>query len=472
MQTNVPAVPGGLAPSCESVRSLIASGVIPPIVANYITTLEARCLENEIDKKEVPRRGKSMSRRTGQNGHVEKSGNWWVVRWWEDVPGQAKRVHRRAKICPVTGLGKLSESARRRRAREIIAASGSDTQEHFDRVVKMQPAGCVTFSEQSKIWFANLIVRRRDPVAPATIETWEATLRKHLIPLIGDIPLCDVNNSVLKQVVGALVDKGLKPGSIHNYSQIPKMVMASAVDEEGQPLYPRKWNHHFMDLPRVIPKDQNRPTYTPEQITFMARWPHERERMLFVFLAGSGVRIGEALGLEIDKHISANFRTITIEQKVRRGKVEERVKTAHAERQVDLHPSIAQELSRFVGCRTNGFLFQTKDGRPLLASSLYSMHLQPALRQLGFVNEQTGTTRAGFHAFRRFRTTHLRNRQPCPPGLVQYWMGHAPQTMDDFYDLVRRDEALRREWAEKCGFGFELPSGVPIVPKTDLGEME
>jgi hypothetical protein len=44
--------------------------------------------------------------------------------------------------------------------------------------------------------------------------------------------------------------------------------------------------------------------------------------------------------------------------------------------------------------------------------------------------------------------------------------------MDDFYDLVRRDEALRREWAEKCGFGFELPSGVPIVPKTDLGEME
>src|SRR5215831_14970927 len=34
----------------------------------------------------VKRRGRSMSRRTGQNGHIEVSGKWWVVRWWMDVP--------------------------------------------------------------------------------------------------------------------------------------------------------------------------------------------------------------------------------------------------------------------------------------------------------------------------------------------------------------------------------------------------
>ena len=33
-----------------------------------------------------------MSRRRGQNGHIEKSGRWYVVRFWMDVAGQEKRV--------------------------------------------------------------------------------------------------------------------------------------------------------------------------------------------------------------------------------------------------------------------------------------------------------------------------------------------------------------------------------------------
>jgi hypothetical protein len=52
-----------------------------------------------------------------------------------DEPGQEKRVHKRAKICPLTGSGKLSRSARERRAREIIAESGADTEEYFNKVV-------------------------------------------------------------------------------------------------------------------------------------------------------------------------------------------------------------------------------------------------------------------------------------------------------------------------------------------------
>jgi hypothetical protein len=37
--------------------------------------------------------------------------------------------------------------------------------------------------------------------------------------------------------------------------------------------------------------------------------------------------------------------------------------------------------------------------------------------------------------------------------------------MSDLYDEVKDDVGFRREWAERCGFGFELPSGVPKVPK-------
>src|ERR1700739_4559456 len=53
----------------------------------------------------VKRRGKSMSRRAGQTGHIEQSGKWWVVRWWMDVPNQEKRILKRGKICPISGPG-------------------------------------------------------------------------------------------------------------------------------------------------------------------------------------------------------------------------------------------------------------------------------------------------------------------------------------------------------------------------------
>jgi len=79
-----------------------------------------------------------MSRRTGQDGYIEASGKWWVVRWWMDVEGQEARKHMRAKICPISGPGHMSKSERERRAREIIAESGADTVEHFDEVANTE----------------------------------------------------------------------------------------------------------------------------------------------------------------------------------------------------------------------------------------------------------------------------------------------------------------------------------------------
>src|SRR5437016_9978106 len=91
---------------------------------------------------------KSMSRRSGQNGSIQKDGKWYVVRYWKDVAGQEKRVRAREKICPISGPGKLSASERERKAKEIIAASGVDTKEYFDRVVTQSKATVVTFRQQ------------------------------------------------------------------------------------------------------------------------------------------------------------------------------------------------------------------------------------------------------------------------------------------------------------------------------------
>jgi integrase len=412
----------------------------------------------------VKRRGKSMSRRTGQTGHIEKSGKWWVIRWWMDVPGQEKRVLKRAKLCPVAGPGALSASERKRRGREVIAESGADTVEHFNEVVKGQRADVLTFEQQSKRWIEHLQKRKRKPVASSTIEDWERTLRNWINPHIGDCAVADVNNAVLKTLVAKMSKGGLSPKTIENYIQVPKMVVASATDDDGNQVYPRKWNHEFIDMPVVEHSEQNRPSFSSEIMTGLAKYRRPREQMVFIIAAAGGLRIGEALGIEIDKHLSTDCSVISIKQKARQGRLEGRLKTPSAIRQVDLHSDVAKLLQAFIGMRRAGLLFQTKSGKPLSLSNILRRHLHPALKKLHYVNPSKGDHKAGSHAFRRFRNTYLKNETACPKGLRDYWLGHAGNSMDDLYDMVKDNTAFRKKKAEEFGIGFELPSTVSVVP--------
>jgi integrase len=84
------------------------------------------------------------------------------------------------------------------------------------------------------------------------------------------------------------------------------------------------------------------------------------KQMFCALLGGTGLRAGEAIGLEIDKHISGDFRTLYIRQKVRRTKLELFLKTDAGRRDVDLCPALAALLKAYVGDRTSGFLFHNR----------------------------------------------------------------------------------------------------------------
>src|ERR1700730_3080933 len=156
--------------------------------------------------------GKSMSRRSGQRGSIQQDGNWYVVRFWKDVTGQEKRQRVREKICPISGPGKLSASERERKAKEIITASGADSVEHFNKVVRSIHG--TTFREQAVIWLNQVKDRKRKPLAPSTVENWESHLEKWINPNIGDIPLDAVNNLAMKGLVAKMIASGkLSPKS-------------------------------------------------------------------------------------------------------------------------------------------------------------------------------------------------------------------------------------------------------------------
>jgi integrase len=208
-------------------------------------------------------------------------------------------------------------------------------------------------------------------------------------------------------------------------------------------------------MPEISSRLLNRPCFDDEIMTALARYQVPRERMVFILAATSGMRIGELLGLDIEQHISNGCTTLRIDRQVACRKLVPYTKTAASYREVDLHFDVAAVLKRFIGNRT-GFLFSTANGTPMDRANI-ARHLYSTLHDLSYINPITGTDRAGLHAFRRFRNTHLGKCPNLPPRLQKYWMGHSAGSMSDRYDKSIEDREFRTMWAQRCGIGFELP---------------
>jgi hypothetical protein len=125
-------------------------------------------------------------------------------------------------------------------------------------------------------------------------------------------------------------------------------------------------------------------------------------------------------------------------------------KTVNALRTIELHPSVSRLLKSFVGPRTSGYIFPSSIDTPVHQSNFLRREFHPVLKAAEI-------PKAGFHGFRRYRNTFLRNVARCPSGLPKYWMGHADKDMSDLYDKVREDPTFRRAEARRMGVGFAVP---------------
>jgi integrase len=297
-----------------------------------------------------------------------------------------------------------------------------------------------TFREQGEAFLLQLSTRIRKPVHNSTLFTWEHNLNHWIYPAIGHLPLSEVTNSTVKPLIAAMTDAGLRASYINAQFRLVKEVVASLLDEQGEPKYPRRWNAVYLDLPLINPRTLNRPCFSEEIVNGLARWRFPRERMIFILAAASGARIGEILGLDVSQHVSTDCSILKIERQADHGHLVPYVKTNASNREIDLHLSVAEMLNDFIGDRKSGLLFSTANCTPMNLTHILSGHLHPALRELGFVNLCTGTEKAGMHAFRRFRNTLLGKCLGLPERVQKYWMGHSAHSITERYDKISCDE--------------------------------
>jgi len=179
-----------------------------------------------------------------QKGCLQKSGDWVVVRFRVDTPAGLEL--KAEKACPCSGPGLLTKAEQKRRAAEIIEVAGVNKTEQI-----RQTTQSVTFAHQAERFLEQSRTRRRKPISPATYDGWRNCLDKWLIPNIGEMMLQDVNNDTLKTLVTKMVNAGLSAKTVNTYSGLVKLVVASAIDVNGEELYPRKWNHDFVEMPLI-----------------------------------------------------------------------------------------------------------------------------------------------------------------------------------------------------------------------------
>jgi integrase len=293
----------------------------------------------------------------------------------------------------------------------------------------------MTFKEQADTFLKQSTNRKRNPIRSSTAYTYKMMINKHLVPVLGKKKVEVIDNGAVKSLIASLSEKRLSAATISLVINILKQIIASAVDENGNQMYPRTWNSDFIDLPVV--ENQRRPianaTAVAGAIKLALEASDTETACLIALLAGTGLRVNEALDISNSRSDVANhFDGCKVLVSRQRG--EDSPKTPAGVREVDMHSTLCAFVQKH--------LF----GGGVIFSKSESFYRQ-ALVKYGIIG--------GFHSLRRFRVTHLR-MLGIPEPVVHYWAGHADSTISDRYTMVGEEIQKRKAFAEQAGLGFQL----------------
>ena len=292
--------------------------------------------------------------------------------------------------------------------------------------------------QQSEAFLDSLQSRRRNPITSNTLSIYQSYLRTWIVPLVGGEDLAKFKNGAMRAFVAKLDQAGLAPATIVGITGCLKSVIASALDENGDSLYPHKWNNEFIDLPVVSPRDQKARTIGAQALSEAICGAPGVYKPLYATLAGTGLRIGECLSLQAGTDDGKGTfwvpeqRTIVVRGQLQNGHFVA-PKTPAGYRTVDLSDNLNDILRNVV--RPAGYLFDVAE------STAYEAAAKDGI--------------PAFHSLRRFRVTRLRE-VGTPEDILKYWIGHGSKDISDRYSKLAQNETLRKEWAERAGLGFTV----------------
>ncbi|MFJ2187799.1 tyrosine-type recombinase/integrase [Kitasatospora sp. NPDC087861] len=274
-----------------------------------------------------------------------------------------------------------------------------------------------TFKQWSETW-----LNPRKKRKPGTQESYEANMRKHILPQFGGMRLYKIQPDDVQDWVWALSDKGLAPRTVHLIFKTFRACINSAVRKRTLTYSPCI----DIELPEI--KRRKVVPATREQVWALCEAMPSHARALILVGVGCGLRSGEAFGLCLD---SVNFEagTLTVRRQVIKVKSKtqlvdyNKTETSH-EREVPLpafvHRALLDHLDRFSVLRLeNGaeVIFRSQQRNVIRRDHFYRT-FKRALEKAGLPADFR------FHDLRHSFASHALD-QGVSEATVQLYMGHA-----------------------------------------------
>jgi integrase len=379
------------------------------------------------------KRGKSMTRRSGQSGTVVRKGNRWYGRFYQDVVGQEKRRYVSVPLGLVKQKGKsegMTESEAKRKLRSLLENLGLNSMETFTRIVQPGP----TFREVAEWWKEHKL----SMCAPSYQETRGAYLETHLLRFFGSRPVCVIGEQLAQEFITHLTRRNLAPATIVSIVSTLKAILGAKVT--------RDWR---LGLPKSNGAEQR--FFTRDEMRNIIDAATGKWKVLFALLSETGLRCGEAFGLHAEDLDMTGCR-VYVRRSVYKGQ-ETPTKTRAGVRVVNISPEVAKLLEKHLAQRTTGRVFETRNGTALSKDN--------ARRKLQSILRKLGIPKGGLHSFRHGRVSLLQ-AAGVPSDLVKRWVGHTRETMTSHY--THFEEEYMQEVAKRLGIFSNAPNAPNFAP--------
>jgi len=165
------------------------------------------------------------------------------------------------------------------------------------------------------------------------------------------VPLAAFGNAAMKKFVQDCAHFNWSPSTLADHVLIVKLIIASAVNEEGDPLDPCTWNRRFLNAPAVETAKQKRFVFTRDQIEALLREQNLHRKDFATPLAqepacGSVKCVRSACAATIPKHPWEPGK-ILVRTTMFNNDETGRTKTESGKRTVYLHSSLDQMIASF-----------------------------------------------------------------------------------------------------------------------------
>jgi integrase len=356
-----------------------------------------------------------MSRRGGQSGTVVKKGNWWHGRYYIDVAGSTKRAR---KSVAIGHSDEMTKPEARRKLAVMLNDLGVNDNSYLEKAL----TPVKLFSEHAAWWESNVLTMHK----PSSQNSSHCILKKHLIPYFGQMPMDKISEGTVQEWISGVKLQGkLQPKTIGNVWKVLKLII-------GKPT--REWTIRLPEIPETEQR-----YFTPKEIQQLIDAAEGQYKALFALQFATGMRFGEIAGLHVE---DLDFSELIVY--IRRSTyIHEEVttKSKAGHREVDVDAGTMAIVKSYLGDRTSGRVFESRNGTPLLNGNVNRFVLKPLCKKIGI---PVGTT----HAFRHGRVSVLQQNS-VPGDLIKRWVGHSSLKTTSKYSHFTRE--FRKEIASKLG---------------------